>query len=147
MAESKFDLLLKGGQVIDPANKVNGLCDVGIVDDKIAKVEADIDTKEADHVVDVSGSDSNTRIDRYSHPRLLHPSTRRGPLQCKPESRRTFPTFWRNNMRGYRLCRMRGNSAFSPNRHGTCKNAGPGLCKYFCTRYGRARAGYPALLT
>ena len=31
MAEGKFDLLLKGGRVIDPANKVNGLCDVGIV--------------------------------------------------------------------------------------------------------------------
>ena len=54
MAEGKFDLLLKGGRVIDPANKVNGLCDVGIVDDKIAKVETDIDTKEADHVIDVS---------------------------------------------------------------------------------------------
>lgn len=55
MAEGKFNLLLKGGRVIDPANKVNGLCDVGIADGKIAKVETDIAAEEADHVVDVSG--------------------------------------------------------------------------------------------
>lgn len=55
MAGDKFDLLLKGGRVIDPANGVDGSRDVGIADGKIAAVEADIAGEKAAHVVDVSG--------------------------------------------------------------------------------------------
>ncbi len=55
MSDGKFDLLLKGGRVIDPANGVDGLCDVGIEEGKIAAVEADIAPQKAAHVVDVSG--------------------------------------------------------------------------------------------
>ena len=55
MAGDTFDLLLKGGRVIDPINGVDGLCDVGIADGKIAAVEADIAGEKAAHVVDVSG--------------------------------------------------------------------------------------------
>ncbi|MCP5110939.1 MAG: amidohydrolase/deacetylase family metallohydrolase, partial [bacterium] len=50
-----YDLLLKGGHVIDPKNEVNAVWDVAIVDGKIAKVAKKIDPAEAFKVVDVSG--------------------------------------------------------------------------------------------
>ncbi len=53
MSEPRYDLLLKGGRVIDAANRYDGVADVGIVDGKIARVGAITGT--ADVVVDVSG--------------------------------------------------------------------------------------------
>ncbi len=50
-----YDLLLKGGHVIDPRNNVDGLRDVAIRGDLIAAVEADIAAGEAAQVIDVSG--------------------------------------------------------------------------------------------
>ena len=50
-----YDLLLKGGHVIDPRNDVDGLRDVAIRGDRIAAVETDIATDEAVRVIDVSG--------------------------------------------------------------------------------------------
>src|SRR5262245_23377751 len=54
-AQQKYDLLLKGGHVIDPRNKVNAVRDVAIEDGKVAVVAAKIDPAEAFKVVDVSG--------------------------------------------------------------------------------------------
>ena len=51
----QLDLLLKGGHVIDPANDRDGLMDVGIAGEKIARVEADIPEDQAEHSVDVTG--------------------------------------------------------------------------------------------
>jgi len=48
-----YDLLLKGGHVIDPANHIDRVMDVGVKGDKIAAVEADIPTSHAKKVVDV----------------------------------------------------------------------------------------------
>jgi dihydroorotase len=50
-----FELLLKGGHVIDPANGIDQEMDVAIVDKKIARVAAGIPASEAAEVVDVSG--------------------------------------------------------------------------------------------
>jgi len=50
-----FDLLLKGGHVIDPANNIDGKMDVGIKGKEIARVAPDIPSGEANNVVDVSG--------------------------------------------------------------------------------------------
>ena len=50
-----YDLLLKGGHVIDPMNKLDGLRDVAIRADRIAAVEADIAADQAARVIDVSG--------------------------------------------------------------------------------------------
>jgi dihydroorotase len=50
-----YDLLLKGGHVIDPANHVDGLMDVAISGGKIAAVAKDIPASSAGKVVDVSG--------------------------------------------------------------------------------------------
>ena len=52
---SRFDLLLKGGRVIDPASGRDGLFDVGISEKKIAAVDANIPAETAAQVVDVTG--------------------------------------------------------------------------------------------
>jgi len=54
-AQQKYDLVLKGGHVIDPRNKISAVRDVGIANGKIAAVAANIDPAEALKVVDVSG--------------------------------------------------------------------------------------------
>jgi len=50
-----YDLLLKGGRVLDPKNGVDDQRDVAIAAGKIARVAADIPTSAAAKVVDVSG--------------------------------------------------------------------------------------------
>jgi dihydroorotase len=51
----QYDLLLKGGHVIDPANKINAVMDVAITKDKIAAVAKDIPADQAAKVVNASG--------------------------------------------------------------------------------------------
>ena len=55
LAQAQFDMLLKGGHVIDPLNEINSARDVGIKDGKIAQVAVNIPESEAEKVVDVSG--------------------------------------------------------------------------------------------
>ena len=55
LAQAQFDMLLKGGHVIDPLNEINSARDVGIKDGKIARVAVNIPESEAEKVVDVSG--------------------------------------------------------------------------------------------
>lgn len=50
----RYDLLLKGGHVIDPANHIDEVRDVAVVQGKIAAVEKDIPAEQAGKVVDVS---------------------------------------------------------------------------------------------
>ena len=52
---TSFDLLLRGGRVIDPASGVDGLKDVAVRNGKIAVVQSDILPSSAREVVDVSG--------------------------------------------------------------------------------------------
>ena len=54
-ASPKYDLLLKGGRVIDPANNVDGLFDVAIVGRFIALVDKDISSALSLRVADVTG--------------------------------------------------------------------------------------------
>lgn len=51
----EFEYILKGGQVIDPANEINAKLDIAVKDGKIAAVEADLDMARAKSVIDVSG--------------------------------------------------------------------------------------------
>jgi len=51
----RYDLLLKGGHVIDPANHVDAVLDVAVSKDRIAAVERDIPVGQAGKVVDASG--------------------------------------------------------------------------------------------
>ena len=51
----RYDLLLKGGTVIDPANHLNQVMDVAVAGGKIAAVEPSIPNDQAGKVVDVKG--------------------------------------------------------------------------------------------
>ena len=54
-AQTHYDLLLKGGHVIDPANHIDAVMDVAVSAGKIAAVAKDIPDDTAGKVVDVSG--------------------------------------------------------------------------------------------
>lgn len=63
-----YDLLLKGGHVIDPKNEMDGIFDVAITGQSISSVEADIPESEAKKVVDLSGLYVTPGlIDMHSH--------------------------------------------------------------------------------
>jgi dihydroorotase len=56
MAQGQMiDILLKGGHVIDPKNKIDSKMDVAITDGKISQVSPDISVKDVRNVIDVSG--------------------------------------------------------------------------------------------
>ena len=52
---TSFDLLLRGGRVIDPASGVDVLKDVAVRDGKIAVVQSDVLPSSTREVVDVTG--------------------------------------------------------------------------------------------
>jgi len=54
-AQTTYDVLLRGGHVIDPRNGVDGVMDVAVAGGKVAAVRADIDPGTARQVIDVSG--------------------------------------------------------------------------------------------
>src|SRR5580704_4132461 len=54
-AQPAYDLLLKGGHVIDPKNKINQVMDVAIANGKIARVAANIPASEAKRIVNAAG--------------------------------------------------------------------------------------------
>jgi dihydroorotase len=54
-AQAPYDLLLKGGHVVDGKNHISAVMDVAIADGKIAAVAADISPARALKVVDVAG--------------------------------------------------------------------------------------------
>jgi dihydroorotase len=55
LAAQTYDLLIKGGHVIDPANQVDGISDVAISGNKIARVARDIDPSQAKKSIDAAG--------------------------------------------------------------------------------------------
>ena len=52
--EKKFDTIISGGRVIDPANKVDGKLDVGIKDNKIAAIQNSLEDKNSE-IIDAKG--------------------------------------------------------------------------------------------
>ena len=52
---SKYDLILKGGNVLDPSQGISGTRDVAFVDGRIAKVAEDLPAADGEEVIDVSG--------------------------------------------------------------------------------------------
>jgi len=54
--QKRYDLLIKGGRVIDPAQDLSASRDVAILGHLIAKVATDIPEADARHVLDVRGS-------------------------------------------------------------------------------------------
>ena len=51
----QYDLLLKGGRVIDPKNSIDGILDLAVAGGRIAAVAASINSAQARRVVDVTG--------------------------------------------------------------------------------------------
>jgi dihydroorotase len=60
-----FDVVVKGGHVLDPGQGLDGQRDIGITNGKIAAIEADIPARDAARVVDVRGAN------RYVVPGLI----------------------------------------------------------------------------
>jgi dihydroorotase len=54
-AQPAYDLILKGGHVVDPKNKISAVMDVAIAAGKIARVAPDLPAADARRVVDVRG--------------------------------------------------------------------------------------------
>jgi dihydroorotase len=54
-AQARYDLLIRGGHVIDPKNSIDGISDVAVKDGKIAAVEKSIDPALATRVVEAKG--------------------------------------------------------------------------------------------
>ena len=66
--EKKFDLMLKGGDVIDTAQGINGVCDVAFKDGKVAALSESIDPALCNEVIDVKGKlVSPGLIDLHGH--------------------------------------------------------------------------------
>jgi dihydroorotase len=55
LSAQRYELVLRGGHVIDPANGIDRLMDVAVSGDRIAAVQPRIDASEARMTVDVSG--------------------------------------------------------------------------------------------
>lgn len=53
--EPRFDVLISGGRVVDPARGVDGLTDIGILDGRIARVASSIPAELGRQVVDARG--------------------------------------------------------------------------------------------
>ena len=51
----EYELLVKGGTVIDPGQNLHGILDVALADGKIAALESEISAAQAEHVIDASG--------------------------------------------------------------------------------------------
>ncbi|MCC6540292.1 MAG: amidohydrolase/deacetylase family metallohydrolase [Bryobacterales bacterium] len=54
-AQPRYELLLKHGHLMDPANQLDGIGDIAIAGGKIARVASDIPAAEARQVIDVKG--------------------------------------------------------------------------------------------
>src|SRR5437868_6490033 len=54
-AQPVYDVLLKGGHVVDPKNQISRVMDVAIAGGKIARVAVDIPAAQARKVMDVKG--------------------------------------------------------------------------------------------
>ena len=54
-AQPEYDLLLKGGHVIDPKNGIDGIRDIAIAEDRIARVAESIPSSAAGKTIELDG--------------------------------------------------------------------------------------------
>ncbi|HEY6615852.1 MAG TPA: amidohydrolase family protein, partial [Vicinamibacterales bacterium] len=79
-AAASYDLLIKGGRVIDPSQKLNGELDVAIAGGKIAAIAANIPANRAREVFDAKGKlvtpgliNTHAHLYRYAYPISVDP--------------------------------------------------------------------------
>lgn len=56
-----YDLLIKGGHVLDPGQGLDGTLDIAITGGKIARIAADIPASEAARVLEIRGAGTSCR--------------------------------------------------------------------------------------
>jgi dihydroorotase len=101
-----FDLLIKGGRVVDPSQNLDEIFDVGLRDDKIARLEKDLPADQSSQIIDASGKivtpgliDVHTHIFPYVGPYGIEPDPHcvtRGvttALDAGTSGAFTFPAF------------------------------------------------------
>ncbi len=107
-ASARYDLLIKGGKVIDPSRNLEADRDVAIADGRIARVEAGIPATQAREIVNASGKivtpgliDIHTHVFPYVGPYGIEPDpycVRRGVttvIDAGTSGAFTFPAFKR----------------------------------------------------
>ena len=65
----KFDLVIAGGEVLDPGAGLRGVMDIGIVGGKIAAVAPSLSSVDAVRTVSAKGVLRVSRAGRHSRPR------------------------------------------------------------------------------
>jgi dihydroorotase len=73
LAQTDYDLLIKGGHVIDGKNRLGAVRDVAIKDGKIAAVDANIAASRALKTVDASGLYVTPGLVDIPRPRISRP--------------------------------------------------------------------------
>jgi dihydroorotase len=82
----QYDLLLKGGHLIDPKNKISGRRDVAIKDGRIAAVAAEIPAAQAAKIVNVTGLYVTPGlVDMHVHVFAGTGTAYTGPLSVRPD--------------------------------------------------------------
>ena len=66
-----YDLILKGGTLVDPAQKLHTVQDVAFADGKVAAVGADLSAAQARQTLDVAGNVVAPRSHRPARPCVL----------------------------------------------------------------------------
>lgn len=79
-AQTTYDLLLKGGHVIDARNGIDAVRDVGIKDGRIAALAANLPTSQATKVVDVAGFYVTPGLDMEAKPTAEMAVTHKGVI-------------------------------------------------------------------
>src|SRR5262245_22494360 len=90
-AAASYDLLIKGGRVMDPAQKLSGALDVAIANGKIATVAANIPANRAKEVFDATGKlvtpgliNAHSHLYRYGNSITVDPAAAGLPAGVTP---------------------------------------------------------------
>ena len=83
-----YDLVLKGGHVLDPGQGIDAQLDIGVSDGRIVAIEPDLDATDAKQVLEVGGTDRHVvpgLIDMHTHIALGAQTEGVGMGCCDPD--------------------------------------------------------------